>query len=282
MNKSMEYMAFELPVVAFDLRETRVSVADAGIYVVPNDVHEYARAIVELIDDEPKRVLLGKLGRTRVEQELAWNHQKEAYLRVYQQVLRRDASQPRLVSSTGPSFICPSPGRHANCRRRGRGLPAAYLVLLTSAAAPPSSSWVDHRESVAAVQWISCVSGWLNGTCTATRRPWLNRRGDRGHRRSHRAGRRERAAAPGEDAGRTRRPVTTVAGIALDLEHYDPARIRHSRVSARRVHEIAGQLLGQTRAHRDHASRPGRRHQRGCPGARPDHGPARVRRSPGQ
>jgi len=29
MNKTMEYMAFELPVVAFDLRETRVSAADA-------------------------------------------------------------------------------------------------------------------------------------------------------------------------------------------------------------------------------------------------------------
>ncbi len=27
MNKTMEYMAFELPVVAFDLRETRVSAA---------------------------------------------------------------------------------------------------------------------------------------------------------------------------------------------------------------------------------------------------------------
>jgi glycosyltransferase involved in cell wall biosynthesis len=91
MNKSMEYMAFELPVVAFDLRETRVSVADAGIYVMPNDVHEYARAIVELIDDEPKRALLGKLGRARVEQELAWNLQKEAYLGVYQQLLRPDA-----------------------------------------------------------------------------------------------------------------------------------------------------------------------------------------------
>ena len=47
MNKSMEYMAFELPVVAFDLRETRVSVADAGVYVRPNDVHEYAKAIVD-------------------------------------------------------------------------------------------------------------------------------------------------------------------------------------------------------------------------------------------
>jgi glycosyltransferase involved in cell wall biosynthesis len=83
MNKTMEYMAFELPVVAFDLRETRVSAADAGVYVVPNDVHAYAAAIVELMDDEPRRSLLGKLGRVRVEQELAWSHQQRAYLGVY-------------------------------------------------------------------------------------------------------------------------------------------------------------------------------------------------------
>ena len=44
--------------------------------------------------------------------------------------------------------------------------------------------------------------------------------------------------------------VTTVAGIALGLEHYDSTRIHHSRVSAERVHEITGQLLGQTRAQR--------------------------------
>ena len=60
MNKSMEYMAFELPVVAFDLRETRVSVADAGRYVEPNDIGKYAQAIVELLDDEPARLLLGQ------------------------------------------------------------------------------------------------------------------------------------------------------------------------------------------------------------------------------
>jgi glycosyltransferase involved in cell wall biosynthesis len=83
MNKTMEYMAFELPVVAFDLRETRVSAGDAGVYVVPNDVHAYAAAIVELMDDEPRRSQLGKLGRVRVEQELAWSHQRRAYLRVY-------------------------------------------------------------------------------------------------------------------------------------------------------------------------------------------------------
>jgi glycosyltransferase involved in cell wall biosynthesis len=86
MNKSMEYMAFELPVVAFDLRETRVSAGDAAVYVKPNDVRDYAAAIVELMDDEPKRARLGKLGRVRVEQELAWSYQERAYLGVYQRL----------------------------------------------------------------------------------------------------------------------------------------------------------------------------------------------------
>ena len=87
MNKTMEYMAFGLPVVAFDLRETRVSAADAAVYVRPNDIAEYAAAIVDLIDDEPRRSRLGKLGRARVEQELAWSHQERAYLGVYSRLL---------------------------------------------------------------------------------------------------------------------------------------------------------------------------------------------------
>jgi len=86
MNKTMEYMAFELPVVAFDLRETRVSAGDAAVYVTPNDVREYAAAIVALMDDEPRRSLLGKLGRARVEQELAWSHQERAYVGVYRRL----------------------------------------------------------------------------------------------------------------------------------------------------------------------------------------------------
>jgi glycosyltransferase involved in cell wall biosynthesis len=83
MNKTMEYMAFELPVVAFDLRETRVSAAEAAVYVRPNDVREYAKAIVDLVDDEASRARLGKIGRTRVEEKLAWSHQAPAYLGVY-------------------------------------------------------------------------------------------------------------------------------------------------------------------------------------------------------
>ena len=87
MNKTMEYMAFELPVVAFDLHETRVSAGDAAVYAEPNDVGDYAAAIVKLMDDEPRRSLLGKLGRARVEQELAWSHQVRAYLDVYRRLL---------------------------------------------------------------------------------------------------------------------------------------------------------------------------------------------------
>jgi glycosyltransferase involved in cell wall biosynthesis len=87
MNKTMEYMAFGLPVVAFDLRETRVSAGDAAVYVQPNDERQYAEAIVALLDDEPRRARMGKLARERVEQELAWSHQESAYLGVYKRVL---------------------------------------------------------------------------------------------------------------------------------------------------------------------------------------------------
>jgi glycosyltransferase involved in cell wall biosynthesis len=87
MNKTMEYMAFELPVVAFDLRETRVSAGDAAVYVKPNDIHDYAAAIIDLMDDEPRRSRLGKFGRARVEQELAWSCQESAYVDVYRRLL---------------------------------------------------------------------------------------------------------------------------------------------------------------------------------------------------
>jgi glycosyltransferase involved in cell wall biosynthesis len=89
MNKTMEYMAFELPVVAFDLRETRVSAGEAAVYVEPNDVEKYGRAIVELVDDEERRRRMGRFGRDRVERELAWKHQQEAYLGVYDRLTGR-------------------------------------------------------------------------------------------------------------------------------------------------------------------------------------------------
>ena len=95
MNKTMEYMVFGLPVVAFDLRETRVSAGDAAVYVQPNDERQYAEAIVALLDDEPRRTRMGTLARERVEEELAWSHQESAYLGVYKRVLGEGKARRR-------------------------------------------------------------------------------------------------------------------------------------------------------------------------------------------
>jgi glycosyltransferase involved in cell wall biosynthesis len=89
MNKTMEYMAFGLPVLAFDLRETRASAEEAGIYATPNDVKEMSRLLVDLIDDEPRRRTMGSAGRRRIEEKLAWSHQEPHYLSVFDQLLGR-------------------------------------------------------------------------------------------------------------------------------------------------------------------------------------------------
>jgi glycosyltransferase involved in cell wall biosynthesis len=92
MNKTMEYMAFELPVVAFDLRETRVSAGPAAVYVQPNDTDAFARAIIDLLDDPAQRATMGRQGRERVERELAWRHQAPRYVRVYDSLSREDGA----------------------------------------------------------------------------------------------------------------------------------------------------------------------------------------------
>jgi glycosyltransferase involved in cell wall biosynthesis len=89
MNKTMEYMAFGLPVVAFDLKETRVSAGEAACYIESGDVAAYAKAIVDLLDDNDKREVMGKTGRRRIEHELGWSYQRDAYIGVYDALVGR-------------------------------------------------------------------------------------------------------------------------------------------------------------------------------------------------
>jgi glycosyltransferase involved in cell wall biosynthesis len=102
MNKTMEYMAFELPVVAFDLRETKVSAGAAAVYAEPNRVKDYAQAIVDLVDDEPRRAEMGRFGRQRVETQLAWIHQAPNYVGVYDQLLGRASTPAEPPAHTAP------------------------------------------------------------------------------------------------------------------------------------------------------------------------------------
>jgi glycosyltransferase involved in cell wall biosynthesis len=90
MNKTMEYMACALPVVAFDLHETRVSAGDAAVYAA-DDVRSFAEAIVGLVDDPAARTEMGRRGRRAIETRLGWPTQAEIYTGVYDRLFGRDA-----------------------------------------------------------------------------------------------------------------------------------------------------------------------------------------------
>jgi glycosyltransferase involved in cell wall biosynthesis len=85
--KVQEYMGFGLPVVAFDLAETRELAESAGVLVPPGDVESFAAAIATLLDDRARRAALGAAGRRRVEAELAWELQSQAYLAVWNSLI---------------------------------------------------------------------------------------------------------------------------------------------------------------------------------------------------
>ena len=99
MNKTMEYMAFGLPVLAFDLRETRISAAEAGVYATPNNIEEMGRLLVDLIDDEPRRRSMGSAARRRIEEKLAWSHQEPHYLAVYDHLLGHKSNTQHVHAS---------------------------------------------------------------------------------------------------------------------------------------------------------------------------------------
>jgi glycosyltransferase involved in cell wall biosynthesis len=90
--KGMEYMAFGLPFVSFDLAETRALAGGAAAYATPGDVPGFARLIDELLSDPARRAELGRTGRLRIEKRLAWDRQEEAYIGVYQRLLGAPAA----------------------------------------------------------------------------------------------------------------------------------------------------------------------------------------------
>lgn len=94
MIKMTEYMALGKPIVAFDLTEHRASAQGAALYARPNDEADFARAIATLIDDPARRLAMGQLGRSRVEQELSWQYSIPPLLAAYDQLFDKRATVP--------------------------------------------------------------------------------------------------------------------------------------------------------------------------------------------
>lgn len=81
--KAMEYMAFGVPVVAFDVHETRRLVGDAGLFAEPGDAAGLAVLLDRLLGDPALRRALGDAGRRRVAESVAWEHQAVGYLEAF-------------------------------------------------------------------------------------------------------------------------------------------------------------------------------------------------------
>ena len=88
MNKVLEYMAFAKPQVSFDLKESRASAQDAGVYVKEASAEALAQAIVDLLDHPEERARMGQLGYERLHRELNWQKSVDQLLAAYNQALQ--------------------------------------------------------------------------------------------------------------------------------------------------------------------------------------------------
>ncbi|WP_131745323.1 glycosyltransferase family 4 protein [Frankia sp. Cppng1_Ct_nod] len=131
MNKTMEYMAYGVPVVTFDLIETRVSAGDAACYVTPGDVEAFARAVTDLLEDPERRELLSKRGRERAVEVLDWRLQAPGYVAVYDRLTSAGrrlpmakssmAKRARTAASVGAALLAAASVAASLSARRGRG-----------------------------------------------------------------------------------------------------------------------------------------------------------------
>lgn len=89
MNKVMEYMTLEKPMVQFDLTEGRVSADDASLYARANDPIDFAEKIAELMADPEMGQQMGQRGRKRVMEDLSWSHTAPQLLAAYDRIFEK-------------------------------------------------------------------------------------------------------------------------------------------------------------------------------------------------
>lgn len=99
MNKILEYMAFEKPVVQFDVAEGRVSAGESSLYAKANDIVDFADKIEELLADPQRCAEMGRIGREQVENRFSWPHQVPKLIAAYQRIFEKKRRVLRLPNA---------------------------------------------------------------------------------------------------------------------------------------------------------------------------------------
>ncbi len=127
MNKTLEYMAHGVPVVATELRETRRCAGEAAVYARDGSPEQLAQGVATLLDDPIRRRRMGRTGRLRIERDLAWELQAAAYLAVFDGLVDgrptappSDDVQPGGVGRNAPRDNEPGATIEVPVPRRGR------------------------------------------------------------------------------------------------------------------------------------------------------------------
>lgn len=94
MIKIAEYMALGKPIVQFDLKEGRATAGDASLYSDNQDqVADFARKILWLLDHPEERQKMGEIGRKRIEQQFAWKYSIDNLLLAYDRAFEKRSNQ---------------------------------------------------------------------------------------------------------------------------------------------------------------------------------------------
>ncbi len=87
MNKIVEYMAVGLPIVSYDLLESRVSAGEAAVYATPNEPASFAGRLDQLLCDRQRRHRMAAAGPRRLVDHLSWRNSEVALLSAYDRAL---------------------------------------------------------------------------------------------------------------------------------------------------------------------------------------------------
>ena len=83
--KLMEYMVFGKPTICFTLKESMYSLKDAGAFVPANNTEEFAKSVIDLINDEDKRRKLGENAKKRIK-KLSWEKVSIPLINAYERL----------------------------------------------------------------------------------------------------------------------------------------------------------------------------------------------------
>jgi glycosyltransferase involved in cell wall biosynthesis len=86
MNKLLEYMAFGVPSLAFDLAMSRRLIGPAGTVVTEDGADAFADALAGLLDDPARRAAMSDAATRRFAEHYSWSRQAEALVGAYERV----------------------------------------------------------------------------------------------------------------------------------------------------------------------------------------------------